>query len=304
MRRWVPLNAVRAFEAAARHGSLTRAADELRVTPTAVSHHIRSLEDFLQVQLFDRKGGRLTLTAPAHACIGALGESFDRLDAALSSIVDHERSRRKVVVMASPSFASGWLLPRLTRFVAAAPDIDVSVLSSIDMSRIDDNRADVTISTRFGRPPVEQGVEYLMDEELLPVCAPKLLRQGAADAGASAFSRLPLIHDDKRNTAFPTWRRYFEAIGMSVRDSTSGLRFNQSSLAISAAVEGYGILLGRSRLIAEPLARGDLVQVVPQAYPVPLAYDMALRHGALPQAVLTFLEWLRQESRATVPGAA
>ncbi len=297
MRRWVPLNAVRAFEAAARHGSLTRAADELRVTPTAISHHIRALEDFLQVQLFDRKGGRLTLTAPAQACIGALGDSFDQLDRALSSIVDHERSRRRVVVMTSPSFAQGWLLPRLTRFVAEAPDIDVSVMSNLAISRAEDSRPDVMIGSRNPRASSDDQVEHLMDEQLLPVCAPKLLRQGAADAGPSAFNRLPLIHDDKPSASFPTWRRYFEALSIQVRDSSSGLRFNQSSLAIAAAIDGYGILLGRSRLIDVPLMRGDLVPVVKQAYPVPQPYDMTFRRGGVSQAVTTFLDWLRNEAR-------
>ena len=288
MRTYLPLNALRAFESAARHLSFTRAAEELCVTPTAISHQVRALEDFLETGLFERKNGRLKLTPAAAAALGDLSEGFNRLEAAISPL-NRRGGPQRIVVAASPSFASLWLLPKLQRFFAAAPGIDVSLSTVIARESFDEGGFDVSICSCEDHP--NRKVDYLMDERILPVCSPDLVPPD----GVRALADLPLIHDDKSNDSFPTWRRYFEEMGVPMREPIGGLRFNQSSLAIEAAAKGHGVLLGRSRLIGAALADGRLMPATDQAYPIPCHYYTVRQPGAVSKPVGTFMEWLAAE---------
>jgi LysR family glycine cleavage system transcriptional activator len=291
MRSYLPLNALRAFESAARHLSFTRAADELCVTPTAISHQIRSLEEFLETSLFERKSGRLVLTPATSSALQELGEGFNKLESAFLTL-NRRGGRKKITVAASPSVAALWLMPKLQRFFVAAPEIDVSISTVIAQADFDDGAFDVSICNSDIHP--SRKVEYLMDEQIFPVCSPALL----SDAGLSreaALAELPLIHDDKASDQFPTWRRYFEATQTAMRDVTCGLRFNQSSLAIDAAIKGHGILLGRRRLIAAALADRRLTLISDRAYPVPCRYYTVRQRSAESRPVRTFLDWLGAE---------
>jgi LysR family glycine cleavage system transcriptional activator len=291
MRSYLPLNALRAFESAARHLSFTRAADELCVTPTAISHQIRSLEEFLEAPLFERRNGRLTMTAAASAALDELSDGFNKLESAISPLCRRGK-RQKITVAASPSFASLWLMPRLQRFCETAPDVDVSIAAVIAPRDFDEAAHDVSICSFEEHP--NRKVDYLMDEQIMPVCSPDLLPSDFAGRRA-AMARLPLIHDDKPYERFPTWRRYFEEIEVAVPDTTSGLHFNQSSLAIDAAMKGHGMLLGRSRLIAPALAEGRLALVLETAHPVAGHYYTVRQSGAVSKPVRTFLDWLASE---------
>ena len=291
MRTYIPLNALRAFEAAARHLSFTRAAAELCVTPTAVSHQIRSLEEFLETPLFRRKGGKLALTAATSNALQELSDGFDKLESALL-VLNRRGGRRKITVAASPSVASLWLMPRLQRFFACAPEVDLNLLTVIAPADFDDGPCDVSICCSRDFPG--RKVDYLMSEEIFPVCSPTLYASADFNS-ATALESLPLIHDDKISDDFPTWRLYFEATRGSARDVGGGLRFNQSSLAVEAAIRGYGLLLGRGRLIAEALADGRLVGVSDRPYPSLSRYYTVRKRGAEPAAVRTFLEWLGAE---------
>jgi LysR family transcriptional regulator, glycine cleavage system transcriptional activator len=290
MRSYIPLNALRAFEAAARHLSFTRAAAELCVTPTAVSHQIRSLEEFLETPLFERKSGKLALTPVTSNALRELSEGFNKLESALQTL-NRRGGRRKVSVAASPSVAALWLMPRLPRFFACAPEIDVILQTVIAPSDFSDGAFDVAICCSKDHPG--RKVDYLMSEEIVPVCSPHLLAKSGLSREA-ALSQLPLIHDDKASD-FPTWRRYFEATQTASRDVGGGLRFNQSSLAIEAAVKGHGLLLGRSRLIAEALADGRLTVVSDRPYPILSRYYTVRQRAEELSAVRTFLEWLIAE---------
>jgi LysR family glycine cleavage system transcriptional activator len=292
MRTYLPLNALRAFESAARHLSFARAAEELHVTPTAISHQVRSLEDFLEIDLFERKNGRLALTAAAAASLQELSEGFDKLAAAFSPL-NRRASGQKIAVGVSPSVASLWLMPRLRRFFALAPGIEVSISAVIAPADFDEAALDVSICCTDAHP--NRTVDYLMDEQVLPVCAPSLL-EGADTDPRAALAALPLIHDDKANDKFPTWRRYFEERQLPVAHPSAGLRFNQSSLAIEAALNGHGLLLGRSRLIAGALANRKLVPV-DEPYPVPCHYYTVRKPGSVAKPVRMFLDWLAQEVR-------
>ena len=151
MRTYIPLNALRAFEAAARHLSISRAADELCVTPTAISHQIKSLEGFLEAPLFERRNGRLALVPATVNALSELSEGFDKLEAALLSL-NRRGQRRKLVVAISPSIAALWLMPRLDRFVAQVPGVDLSLLTAISESDFADGAFDVAVGTRAEAP--------------------------------------------------------------------------------------------------------------------------------------------------------
>lgn len=292
MRRRVPLNAVRAFEAAARHGNLGGAADELCVTPTAISHQIRGLEDFLQVKLFNRHGGRLELTNGAQTFHNRLTDALDRIEFALAELRPADEHER-LVVAASPSVTSLWLLPRLQRFVASAPKVDV-VLTELSPDGSFEN-ADLAICHRD--TALDRRIEPLMQEEVVPVCAPSLFRQ-AGDNGRRALLELPLIHDDKttpiKRGLFPTWDAYFSTFGLPPHNTGKGLRFNLSSHSVEAAVDGHGVLLGRTRLIASALEEGSLVQVA-DPYPGRYLYYLVSPLQMITKAGAMFRDWLRAE---------
>jgi LysR family transcriptional regulator, glycine cleavage system transcriptional activator len=294
MRTYIPLNALRAFEAAARHLSFTRAAAELCVTPTAISHQVRTLEEFLHAPLFQRKSGRLILTPAASNALQELSEGFNKLESALLAL-NQRGQQRKLSVAASPSVASLWLMPKLNRFLSSSPDVELNLCTVTSDSDFSDGPFDVAICSTDDQPA--RKVDYLMEERIYPVCSPALL----ADLGLTleaALRELPLIHDDKVNDQFPTWRRFFEATPSVMRDVSCGLRFNQSSLAIEAAIQGHGLLLGRHRLIATALADGRLTILSDRPHPDPLRYFVVRQRGEERRAVRTFLDWLGAEVEA------
>ena len=295
MRKRVPLNAVRAFEAAARYQNLVRAADELCVTPTAVSHQVRVLEDFLQIRLFNRQSGRLELTAGAKTCFAKLTDALDRIDFALAEVKKAD-SRERIVVAASPSVTSLWLLPRLLRFMAAAPMVDVEVTTLGSPSNPENAEADIMICN--WNTAGERRIEPLMEEEVIPVCAPSLLGQKSS-VGRGALTELPLLHDDKHRPAttapFPTWDRYFSEFDLPLHNTAKGLRFNQSSHAVEAAMDGLGVLLGRSQLVRSALDEGRLVQVS-EAYSVRFQYFVVSSWQMHSKPGVLFREWLQSEA--------
>jgi LysR family glycine cleavage system transcriptional activator len=294
MRTYIPLNALRAFEAAARHLSFTRAAAELCVTPTAISHQVRTLEEFLHTPLFQRKGGKLILTPATSHALQELSEGFNKLESALLAL-NRRGCQRKLSVAASPSVASLWLMPKLNRFFASAPGIELSLCTVTGESDFSDGPFDVAICSTDDHPG--RKVDYLMEERIYPVCSPALLEDSGLTSEAALCER-PLIHDDKVNDRFPTWRRFFEATQSVMRDVTCGLHFNQSSLAIEAAIQGHGLLLGRDRLIAAALADRRLTILSDRPYPESLHYYVVRQRGEERRAVRTFLDWLSAEVEA------
>ncbi|WEK05286.1 MAG: LysR substrate-binding domain-containing protein [Candidatus Devosia phytovorans] len=293
MRRRVPLNAVRAFEAAARYKSLVRAADELCVTPTAVSHQIRLLEDFLQTKLFLRKNSRLELTADSRACLGKLTNALDLIDEALMSLKEPEDVRQRLMVGASASVASHWLLPRMSKFVGEAPDIDVTITTFIRRQEIENEGADLWICN--WQTAIDRRIEPLMEEEIVPVCAPELAARYGNNP-SDILRAVPLIHIDRRevdqNGPYPDWGRYLREFGISRNDIVKGPRFNQASPSIEAAKIGLGAILGRSLLIEEALASGTLVQIG-EAYPIRSPYFIVSPWApTAPGIVNRFKDWL------------
>lgn len=301
MRRRVPLNAVRAFEAAARYKSLVRAADELCVTPTAVSHQIRLLEDFLQTKLFIRKNSRLELTADSRACLGKLTNALDLIDEALMSLVAPVDNRQRILVGASASVASLWLLPRMSQFVETAPDIDVTITTFMKRQDIENDDTDLWICN--WHTAVDRRIEPLMEEEIIPVCSPELAARYGNRWG-DILHEVPLIHQDRtksdQNGPYPDWDRYLREYGVTRSDIAKGPRFNQSSPSIEAARIGLGAILGRSLLIEELLHSGKLVQIG-EAYPIRSPYYLVSSWTpTAPKTVNRFKDWLFDQVRGPI----
>jgi LysR family transcriptional regulator, glycine cleavage system transcriptional activator len=283
-----PLNALRAFEAAARHGSFTRAAAELHVTQTAVSHQMRHLESFLGLRLFLRLPRRLVLTAEGQAYARDLARVFERIADATRAL--DTRPRRELLAVTSlPSFAARWLVPRLASFTAAHPQIDLRLVATerpVDLAR---ESVDLGIRFGYGRYPGLQ-VEKLMDDQLLPVCSPRL-RTRALD-----LRRLPLLHDDSPDG----WRRWLRATGRADVDPERGHVFTDASMMLQAAVDGHGVAMARWALAETELAAGRLVRPFPGTLPCEHAYYLVTAEATAGLArVQAFRRWLLDQVAAT-----
>lgn len=297
-RRLTHLNGIRAFEAAARHMSFAKAAEELGVTPAAVSQQIRTLEDYLGVELFRRTKRAIFLTDTAQAMLPDVREGFDLVAAGLAR-ARVRRSRRQLVVSVTPSVAAKWLMPRLERFIVQHPDVDVRLDTTTRL--VDFTREDVDIAVRYGGgnyPGLE--VTPLMTEEVFPVCGRRLVQGRHPLRVIDDLCHHTLIHDDSMpdGSAFPSWAGWLEAAGAPGIDATRGLHVNSSMLAIQAAIEGQGVALGRSVLVEDDLATGRLVR--PFALTLPLSFGYYIVHPkglAKDSRVPQFRRWLLAEAR-------
>jgi LysR family glycine cleavage system transcriptional activator len=296
-RRLPPLNALRAFEAAGRHLSFTRAADELNVTAAAISHQVKALEDFLGVALFRRLPRGLLLTEAGQACLPGLSDGFDGLAEAVERARGTE-TRGVLTVSAPPSLAGKWLVPRLERFREAHPDIDIRVSASMDL--VDFARDDVDVALRFG-PGRYPGLraDLLMGEEVFPVCSPALIDGPHPLRTPDDLRWQTLIHDDSGTSdeTFPDWRMWLRAAGVTGVDAGRGPRFSPSSMAIQAAVEGQGVILGRGVLVAADLAAGRLVKPFELTFPVAFSYSLVCPEATAERPkIVAFRNWMLAEA--------
>jgi LysR family glycine cleavage system transcriptional activator len=300
-RRLPPLNALRTFEAAARHLSFTRAAGELHVTPAAVGQQVRLLEDFVGVPLFHRTSRTLALTDAGEACLPEIREAFERLTAAVARISSADEVG-PLVISVAPSLAGKWLLPRLERFEAAHPPIDVRVDASMQV--VDLHRSNVDLAIRYGggRYPGLL-VERLMGEAVFPVCSPALLAGEHPLRSPQDIRFHALLHDESPDDdqTCPSWAMWLRAAGIDGVDHSRGPRFNQSSLVLEAAILGRGIALAKARIADADLAAGRVVKPFEISNPVEFAYYVvSIESKARMRKVELFRDWLRGE--AAEPG--
>jgi len=292
----VHLNALRAFEAAARHLSFVAAADELNVTPSAISQQIRTLEEYLEAPLFVRSKVGVVLTAQAREAYPSIRDGLEKLAAGLARLRT-PGGDRLITMTAPPSFAAKWLLPRIDRFRERHPDLDIRLDTS---DRLADFAAEgVDIGVRYGLGGYE-GLEAdkLYEEEVAPVCSPALLPKPPLEADAQWLSGMTLIHDATSDfdPTFPTWRSWLLARGMSHIDATRGLRLNSSLLAIQAAMEGQGVALARAVIAEGDLSAGRLVRPFAGALATRCAYYVVYRKQDLALSkVQRMREWLFAE---------
>ncbi|ACG74543.1 transcriptional regulator, LysR family [Anaeromyxobacter sp. K] len=294
------LNALRAFEAAARHGSFSAAAAELHVTPAAVGQLVRSLEEVLGTPLFHRGVSgrkRLALTEAAQRALPDIRAGFERLGVGVARLKDVSSSG-VLTVTVSPAFAAKWLLPRLEHFHEAWPDLDVRLDVSAEL--LDFAARGVDIGVRYG-PGGWPGLvsDKLLDEEVYPVCSPTLLGRRRLRR-PSELAGLRLIHDrsvDARS-GFATWDAWLEKAGVKDVETKRGLRINNSAAVLQAAIDGHGVALARSIMARDDLAAGRLVRLFPEVkFPSVLAYFVVYRPqcATLPK-VIAFRDWLEREA--------
>ncbi|GAB4165962.1 MAG: transcriptional regulator GcvA [Thalassobaculales bacterium] len=294
-----PLNALRAFVAAARHLSFAKAAEELFVTPGAVSQQVKLLEDHLGCQLFRRTHKSLLLTDEGQACLPGLVESFQRMGEAVDAIGAMGGSGALTVSVA-PSFAAKWLVPRLDKFGDRHPEIDVRVSASVGLTDFQADAIDCAVRYGGGSYP-GLFVETLMPEAVFPVSSPALLDGAQALTEPAAIRHHVLLHDDSpdQDPTCPDWRMWLKAARVEGVDWTRGLRFNQSSLVLEAAISGRGVALAKARLAADDIRAGRLVKLFDIQHPVEFAYHFVCPPRRLQQKkVQLFLDWLRAEAAA------
>ncbi len=296
-RRLHHLNALRAFEATARLGSFVAAATELAVTPAAVGQHVRALEEYFGVPLFERRGKALVLTQAARGVLPDVQEAFDRLASASNRLRD-ARLGSLLTVSMPPSFAAKWLIPRLERFRLAQPDIDLR-LDTTDRL-VDMSREGVSLAIRYGtgRYP-GLAASLLMAEDVFPVCSPLLLTRTRKMRRAHDLQHFKLIHDTtlEGHASFPTWASWLKAAGARSMDARRGLRIGSSIMALQAAIEGQGVALGRSVIVANDLAEGRLVRPLETSLATGYRYYLLYpQDTALSPGASAFAAWLRKEA--------
>ncbi|MCW2241124.1 transcriptional regulator GcvA [Azospirillum canadense] len=295
----LPLGGFRAFEAAARHLSFARAAEELRVTPAAISHQVRTLEDYLGVALFRRSGRRVLLTEAGQIMLPDLRRSFDLMEAAMAQ-AKRLAAGGILTVSMSPSFAAKWLMPRIERFRARHPDIDLRIDADVRLVDFAANEVDIVIRYGPGRYPGLDSV-LLFEEELFPVCSPRLLSGPTPLRSLADLKQQTLLHDETINYAgpIPSWRMWLQRVGLEQAvDLTRGLRFTATVTATQAAVDGHGVLLGRSLIVADDLAAGRLVRPFAESCPAGFGYYLVHPPQVAARANLrAFVDWIMEEAR-------
>jgi LysR family transcriptional regulator, glycine cleavage system transcriptional activator len=291
LRRLPSLNALKAFEAAARHESFTRAAEELFVTQGAVSHQVKALELELGVKLFNRERQRLVITEAGRDYLTAVRDAFDRIAVGTERLLQRQSSG-VLTVSTSPDFAAKWLVNRLGRFAEEHRNIDLRV--SATLHHVDFAREDVDLAVRHGDgnwPGLD--VVRLSSEQLFPVCSPKLLTGRNRLTRPADALKFTLIHVDDRKD----WTRWLAAAGVHGVELTHGPVLNRVSMAIDAAVDGQGIVLARTTLAATDLIHGRLLRPFTEELRLSKTYWIICPKATttLPK-IVTFRDWLVAEA--------
>jgi len=295
----IPLNALHAFVVAARHGSFSKAAEELHVTPAAVSQQIRALEDQLDVQLFHRLNRGIALTDAGQAGLSKLQEGFSSIQSAVQKMQSAD-NKSELNIWTSPSFASKWLMPRMHRFIEAHPSIDLRISGSAELIDSDSiapslsaqtlKAHNIDVAIRFGSgnyPGCD--VEKLMDVDAITLCSPSLLADDAPLPLKEPADLLKhtLLHDESPYEGRPNWASWLKDADLSGEVAEHNLYFNSVLLALSAAVEGQGVVLTLDKLAENDIKKGDLVRVFDLPTDVDHAYHLVTQ---------VFKEWLSNEA--------
>lgn len=284
-----PLNALRTLAAVVKYGGVSRAAEKLCLTHSAVSHQIRAIQEALDTPLFEKHGRMLRPTAPAAAYIARITAALDEVDRATEALLD-ARHDKKLRVSTTPSFAAHWLLPRLGDFIAANAGIDVELESSSRLSRLQDGEADVAIRFGAGHYP-GLDAELLMRDWIFPVCAPDFARQHEL-AAPPVLKDLPRLHSQGEPRSW--WLQ--DAGAGVITDPDRGIVFSDSSLMLQAAIRGQGIGLARLSVAYEALASGQLIRPYAHQTLTPHAYYFVCRKDKRNSPiVMNFRHWLGEQ---------
>lgn len=297
-RRLPPLNAIRVFEAAARHRSFVRAAEELHVTPAAVSQQIKSLEQYLGTELFSR-GKKLALNDAADAVLPLVSDALDEIERAMFKLRPG-RVGDTLVISAPPTFAARWLIPRLEDFQARYPDIELR----LDATRrtVDFDVEDVDVAIRFGagRYP-GLTADRLMEESIMPVAAPSLAK---GIVSAEDLARCTLLQDDWHieNGMFPDWPTWLATLGVESPEPLRIRHFSDASLVIQGVASGLGVALSWYSLVVDDLKAGRLVRLLDQLLPTTLGYYLVMPEGRVTaRKIDVFRSWLLDQASRQQP---
>lgn len=296
-RQFPPLNPLRAFEVAARHLSFTRAAEELFVTPSAVSHQVKTLEESLGIALFVRDTKALSLTPAGKAYLPGVQEAFRQLVMATHQL-HREQSVPSLKLNLPPTFAVKWLIPRMSRFMEAHPGIDLKISTLKHM--VDFTREDFDLAVRYSRG-IYPGMhtEQCLPVEVFPVCSPALLAGPKPLATVDDLRHHTLLHDDSTydDVSNPNWATWLNHAGVSGVDTTRGPSFWPSHLVLDAAVEGLGVALAKKNWVEKDLAARRLVRPFADlTLPVEFSYFVIFPQDRIHDPrIRAFMEWMRQE---------
>jgi LysR family glycine cleavage system transcriptional activator len=292
-RRIPPFAALRAFEGAARLGNLRLAGEEISLSVSAVSHQIKSLEEFIGIALFHRDKNKLRLTAPGKDYLIELTRALDHIAAATARI-EQERHSKSVSVNLFPSLAALWLLPRLASFRKLEPDIDVRVITTIDP--IDFRTGSLDMAIRYAKTPPEGAKAILLFKDAaFPVCSPSYRDEFLQFEPASDLARQTLI---TCQTSPEEWNQWFRFAGFTGKPPQHTIDVDSRALALEAAVDGLGVAMGRTPYVERALAAGRLVRFNKRVLSTGQSYFLAMTESAMrSKAARSFADWLAGEAR-------
>ena len=301
MRKLPPLRALHAFEAAARHHSFAAAANELGVTPTAISHQIRQLEEACGVKLFQRRPRPLLLTSAGARLYPALRNGFDALATAMALLAE-ENAQTPLRVTSPSAFASKWLVPRLPKWREENPTVALEIIGTDAVLDVRAGAADVAI--RYARkPPLDLMAHEVFRDTFVPVCSPRLLEQHGPIERAADLLRFPLIHYNWINSDpdAPTWRQWL-AVARSIDPAFNPLEkawdlsFREELHAIDAVIGGQGVAICSDVVVSNELRSGQLVKAHPLALPGYGFYLVSMPHSPQAPVIEAFSMWMRAMS--------
>lgn len=295
--RLPPLNGLRAFESAARHLSFAKAADELNVTPAALSYQIRNLEDILGVKLFERRNRSILLTEIGQLSVPKVREGFEKLREA-TAIMKPGRTSNVMVVTCGPAFAAKWLAPRLVHFMERHPDIEIRLAAT--MSVMDFGQEDIDVAIRFG-PGHYPGLHrtILFEEAMTPMCSPELLRGPRPLQTPADLAGHTLIRDESmaQIKGAPGWIEWLSLAGVTGINPLRGPDFSHADHALDAAIGGGGVVLGRRRLAVNDLRTGRLVAPFDIDLSTGLVFSIVCERDRRDDPVIAaFIEWIEEEA--------
>ncbi|MEE9427376.1 MAG: LysR substrate-binding domain-containing protein [Paracoccaceae bacterium] len=299
----LPYTSLRTFEVVARYETFSAAANELGVSQSAVSQHVKQLEEWLGHQLIQRGARRSVPTKQGEILARSIAKGLGQISDTCEEIRDKNRADNSIIISCLPGFAFLWLFPRLLRFDLAHPDLSISITTDIGISDFSATDADIGIRYGVGNNPGCH-VKFLMGEALLPVCAPAYLETGPSLTCIADLAHHTLLRDELMNSAGtpPSWEYWALENGTELPTIMRQRRFGQSNMVIQAAIDGIGVALGREPLVIDALHNGKLVQPFAETarsqYKYWLVCSTKMRNSA---NVQLFFDWIESEALAQRP---
>lgn len=291
IRRLPPLNALRSFEAAARLGSFHKAAQELYVTPSAVSHQIKTLESFLDIRLFERSKRTVQLTPQGERYLQAITIALDDIDEATHKLMQSPDAGA-VNITVAPGFLAYWLMPRVIHFQQLYPDVELKLTAST--KQIDFRHSDMDMAIVYGSGPYPESISHpLRRVKITPLCSPKLLQTGGKINKPVDLLKFTLINIAKRDQE---WKQFLNDANVKHSERAKSMTFSNTSLAMRAAMEGLGIVLADAKLAERELHFGQLIQPLDLYMDTQQSLDLLYPKGiSLTDSMIAFRDWLLDE---------